>query len=816
MFQNYLTAALRNFTRNRLYAAINIGGLALGFAAVTLIGLFVRSELQYDTWLPDHDRIYKVEFTETEPGREPFTSAQTSALLAAAMVKDYAGIEEAVRLKSLPVTVQQDDQKFREHIHLVDPNFFSVFDIPVLQGNRDAVLSTGTGIAISERIAKKYYGTVSPLGKTLAFDGAVDLVVTAVFQNLPVNSHFDMDFIAKLDRNLPLSANNAAESWGSGYLHTYIKVKPGFDLSPFTNDQRAFAERNISLNWTKLPPADLHHYNVIPIADIHLYSDKIDHEKPVSDINTVITFAIIAAMILALAAINFTNLSTAQALKRAREIGLRKVLGANRLQLMGQFLGEAVLTAFVAMMLGLATAELVLPVYNNFLDQTLSLDLLGDPAFALSVLAIVFLTGLAGGLYPALVLSNFRPVTTLRSSQAGSAGDPWFRNALVILQFSVSIALMAATSIVYLQTSFIQNTDLGFDPSGKVTIAMQDDRAGPVAGALKERLRRIPGVKTVSATSADLPMSHMGLAVVIPPLGSVDQSFSLSVNWSDPSFFDALGQKPLAGRLFSADRQVDFRTVPEDESLPITRGVVLNEAALKALGFDVAAAAIGQALTLPGNGRETIATVIGVVPDAHLDSLYAAIQPMVFFVSNAPLEYMLLDTEQGNRAGTMSEIEQVWQDMLPGVAMSPSYLEDAYAALYRDAERQGNLFAIFATFAVFVASLGLYGLSAHMAERRTKEIGIRKVVGAHVSDIVALLTWQLSKLVIVAAPVGIIASIWAMQGWLTGFAYRVSLFDNAWVFAVAAVSALIIAWLTVASQAFRVARTNPIKALKHE
>jgi putative ABC transport system permease protein len=815
MFANYLAVALRRLARNRLGAAINIGGLAVGFAAVTLIGLFVLHELSYDRWLPDVDSLYKVEFTETEPGHGPLASAMTPAPLAAALLKDYGDISVATRLKAKNYTVRQGNRQFTEEIYFVDPNFFDVFDLPVVAGSREAVLANGSNVAISERMARKYFGDDVPVGQVITLAGQTDKVVAAVLRDIPRNSHFDIDILTRVSAEAG-ELLSFRDSWGSDQVHTYLKVAPGFDAAATERDGRAFAARNISLDWTNLPPADLHHYNFIPVADIHLYSDKDNHEATVGDITTVVTFALVAVLVLALATINFMNLSTAQALRSAREVGIRKVLGASRAQIVNQFLGEAVLTTFFALLLGMTLVEIFLPVFSSFLGKEISLSMLASVPAAIGIVCLVIVTGVCGGMYPALVVSALKPATILRDSKSPGGGRAGLRNLLVVLQFSVSIALIAATGVIYRQTDYVRSVDLGFEPAGKILIPVWEETVRPATEALKNSLAKLPGVQAVGTTSAQLPNAPHGLGVFVAPGDSRDEAKSITQLAGDPGFYRLMEMTPLAGRLFDAGRSSDFLSMPSGTEEAATRGVVLNESAVTLLGFDSAELAIGQKLSMPAARQPTVATIVGVVPDMHLGSLRKAIEPMAFFVADAGLPYLVLDIEVAARSTTMREIEAVWASLVPGAVLSTTFLEDAYAALYLEAERQTVIFTVFAAFAVFVACLGLYGLAAFTAQYRTKEIGIRKVVGARVVDIVLLLTWQFSRLVLVAAPAGLVISAFGMQEWLTGFAYRISLFANSWIFAAAALAAFAIAWLTLGIHAARVARTNPIQALRHE
>lgn len=813
MMTSYLTVAIRRLARNRMTTLINIGGLSIGFAAVVTIGLYVAYEFSYNRWLANIDRLYKVEFSETEPGHAPISSAMTPAPLAAALAKDYAGIEVTTRLKTKSFTVRQGSRQFTEEIYFTDPGFFDVFDLETIEGNRSAVLADESSVAISESMALKYFGGNSPVGEVLTFGAGFDKTVVAVLADTPANSHLKVGFLTRVSADAS-GLLTFRQSWGSDQVHTYFKTRPGYDPSIIETEARAFAERNISLTWTNLPPADVHKYNVLPVADIHLYSDQTNHESKVGDITIVLTFAAVAMLVLVLAVINFANLSTAHALKCVREVSMRKVLGASRGQVARQFLGEAIMMTLFALIVGLTIVEVSLPVFGSFLGKELSLAPLASPATMAGLLGLALVAGVSGGFYPAVVLSALRPSRVLRSNRSGFDGAPILRSTFVVLQFAVSIALIAATSIIYRQTDYVRNADLGFDPSGKLLLPVWEQTVRPSAAALREGLRRVPGVKGVASTTAPLPGAPHGLGVFIPDGSSRDESKSITMITVDASFFPLLDLAPLSGRLFEEGRSTDFAL--GEENFTATRGVVINRSAANLLGYRNASAVIGQDLTMPTSRGDAALRVIGVVPDTHFGSLHTSVQPAVFFASHSPLFYLVVDLEQGARAATMQEIESLWQELVPGAPLSAIDLGDAYATLYRDAERQAVVFTAFSVFAVFVACLGLYGLSAFTAQNRTKEIGVRKVVGASETDIIMLLTWQFSKLVLIAVPFGVAASMIGMHEWLNGFAYRISLFGNAWVFLIAAMLAFAIAWVTIGSQAARVARLSPIKALRYE
>lgn len=815
MVRNYVTVALRRLYRNQATSLINLGGLAVGFAAVILIGLFVLHETSYNRWLPGAGQIYKAEFTETEPGHEPLASAMTPAPLAAALVKDYTDIALTTRLKTKIYTVRRGPDQFKENVYFVDPNFFDVFDLPVADGNRDAVLAGMDAIAISERLALKYFGTMNPIGQVLNIGGKSDKRIVAILRDTPQNSHMMIDMLTRVaDGKAGLLSFR--DNWGSDQVHTYLKVKAGFDPVAIENDNRAFVERNITLTWTDLPPADLHRYNYMPIRDLYLYSDKDNHETAIGNIDTVVTFSLVACLVLLLAMINFSNLSTAQALRCAREVGLRKVHGASRKQIVVQFIGEAVALTLFAFVIAMATVEIVLPTFSVFIGKEIGMASVVTFSHMAVFFSLVLLTGILAGIYPAIIVSGYKPAAILTANNSGYEGPLWFRNSLVIVQFAISIALIAATAIIYRQTDYVRSLDLGFDPAGMLSVSVWEKEAKAGLPAFKAGLENMYGVHAVAAVSTALPGAPHGLGVFMREGSSRDTAKSITQIWSDANFFTAMGLRPLVGRVFEENRQVDYRSVPDDERLPVTRGAVLNLAAASMLGFTNAEQALGQKLIVPTEKRPTEINIIGVVPDINMGSLHKKVQPTVFFVSDGALPYLLIKVSPEMQAALLPEMETLWQNHISGAVLSVTPLESAYDALYLQTDREAVIFMLFAAFAILVACLGLYGLAAYTAQRKTKEIGIRKVVGATVVDIVALLTWRFSKLVLIAAPIGVIGAAYGMQEWLGNFAYRISLVGNMWVFLLAASVAFVIAWLTVGGNAAKVARSNPIMALRNE
>ncbi len=815
MFKNYITTAWRNLSRNKLYTFINIGGLAFGLAAVILIGLFVQDELNYDKWIPEAERIYKLETTFNIPGREPLGMAMTQGAAAPALANHFPGIEEAVRIMAdNGITVKRDDQSFTENVFYVDDNFFRVFDLPMVAGNREEVLSKNTAVIISEDMAKKYFGGNDALGKTLIIGDDITYDVVGIFQNIPENTHFDIDFVALLDPGRVL------ESWVYvNNIHTYIKLRPGVTEADIEAGLPDFVAQN-AVTPQPIPGLEdltkVIEFNLIAVPDIHLHADKQGNLKPTGDYQMTMIFAGIAGLVLVIGAINFMNLATAQAMKRAREVSVRKVMGASRGQLIGQFLGEAFLTTLIALGLAAGLAELALPFYNEFLDKQLTMDYFSDPALSLGMLTIAALVALLGGAYPAFFLSNFRPLTVLRANQSSQSGAPWLRNALVVLQFAISIGLIAVTAVIYGQTIYARSFDAGFDKDHKLTVIAAGPGMGELRRTLVTEFTNLPGVAGVTTATDTLPRGSLNVGPITIPGVNAGEPLMIERMTVATNFFQLYGVQPLAGRLFSEDFRSDYENLPENESQVSTRGMIVNERFLKKAGYATSEDAIGKVVSTQNNTRTVMVTIVGVVPDLYTRSVRDPLAAMTFFVNEDPMFAMTLDIRSADLPATLAAIDRVWANVVPEQPIQRSFVDEGFDALYVAEEERARMFAGFSLFAVLVACLGLYGLAAFTAERRTMEIGVRKVMGAGVFDIVKLLNWQFLKPVLVASVIGNAAVLPMMADWLSGFRYRIDLVENAYLFVVAAAIALMIAWATVAGHAYRAARTNPIKGLRYE
>jgi putative ABC transport system permease protein len=815
MFQNYLTIAYRNIINHRLYSIINIGGLAIGLAACMLILIFIQDELSYDKWIPNAERIYKFETTQSPPNRKSTASAGTPGMLAQSLVKDFGDIEQAIRIRHAAMPVRLGDKLFREVIAITDANFFNIFDYPIVAGLREEALQNNSSVLISEKMATKYFGNQDPLGQILNIDNEVDYKVVGVLKDLPENSNMSIDFLVWFDPARYVDKNWFTTCWFCPNVNTYIKLAPSADIEKLKADLPDFAQRNVIDNGATLDERvwDTWQYYPRPLLDVHLYSRMGGHLKPSGDIMAVITFSAVAVLILIIAGINFMNLATARSMQRAREVSLRKVMGATKGQLIKQFLGEAIFTALSGLVLAIILTKLSLPFFNEFLQKELVMDLFGNPVQGFSIIGFTLFVGILGGTYPAFFISSFRPSTVLRSNKSSQDGSGWLRNALMVLQFAISIVLIVATSIIYAQTLFARNMDMGFTTENRLTLKVSHPDAKKVALSLKQELLNLPGI-TDAAMSNDSFPKGMGQSFDVKT-EEMEGTVLINGMVAGPNFFQLYDVAPLAGRLFSEDRLADSYTHAEDDNGQNIANAIVNESFLNKTGMGTPEEAIGKVfVNHPGEPWSTVFTIVGVIPDLHDRSIYSTIPPLVYYDEVTSYRVMTLTLSSNNRPETLAQIETKWREMVPTVPISRQFVDEAFDNFYNGVEQRAQMFAAFSIFAIFVSCLGLYGLASFAAERRTKEIGLRKVLGAKVSDIISLMVWQFSKPVlwanIIAWPV-----VWYfMSSWLDGFAYRVELTPLPFIFAGG--FALIIAWGTVAFHSWRVARTNPITALRYE
>lgn len=838
MWQNYLTVGFRALAKSRAYAAINIIGLALGLAACVLILLYVSYETSYDGWMDGAENAYQLQtfYKATEQGGEEMRLQMSGIVAGRALRKDFPSqVEDVVWVRGFSPIVIQDGQAGEiEDLRMVDGDLFRVFRVPFVRGSRERALPDTHSIALSESEAKRRFGDADPIGKTLTIvdnAGNVDYRVTGVFRDFPDNSHFKADAVARFDLGVQFADRQSAlTSWNNQQGWNYVRLRSPADAALIHAQMPAWEKRNIpdeNTGGQRTNAGDVQDYRLLNVRDVHLGEAQDASVTPGNDRFTVTTFAVIAFLVLGMACVNFTNLATARASQRAREVALRKVLGASRRQLVAQFLGESVLVATLAMLVALAAVELLLPAFNAFLDADIRLDYFGAGGVLLPLLLLVLVVGLAGGLYPAFHLARFEPAKILKAnkSAADAQGSGRLRNVLVVGQFAVSIALIICTAVIYAQTVYARTADAGYRRDGLLQVGNLGYRG--VDGRddqLVEQIRRLPGVRAAARTQIGIDPGNNSVTRIYLPDSA--QSVDIGDYSVEADFFRTMGMKIVAGRDFSEAQGRDDVTTPppsdpgrEDALRALAQrgaNVILTEEAARRLGYRSPQAAVGQNLRadlLPAEYGLMPVTVVGVVADARFRSIRDPLQPIVYTMRRNGFSDIMVRFDGDPRA-VRSAVEGVWKRNVPQVPFAGRFADDIVAEQYRQEAARGRLFAAFAVLAVVIGCLGLFGLAAFTADRRTKEIGIRKVLGARTRDIVRLLVWQFSRPVLVANLIAWPIAWWLMRDWLNGFDDRIGLGPAP--FLTAGLLALLIAVVTVGGHAWRVARTSPVKALRYE
>ncbi len=830
MFQNYIQVAFRNILANKLYSAINIIGLAIGLTACVLIMLFVRDELSFDRFWAKSDAIYRLHTTFNVPGRQPFITSSAQGPARQALLNYFPQeIEQATRFAQFQPVVEYQDKVFYERVHWADREAVEIFDLTVVEGDIQAAMQDNSSIAINQSFAHKYFGDRPALGEVVSmttFDLVRDYKVAAIFEDLPHNTVLDFQALTVIDESDFTSQPAVFTEWFSLNNWLFFTLRDGASITTIDSQLPAFADASIIVPGAfqeGTTASDFVTYSTMKLQDLQLNAPGGREMKPTGDTQTVTIFSAIAALVLLIACINFTNLATAKSTQRAREVALRKVLGARRQQLVQQFIGESVVVALLALFLAVVLVELLLPSYGAFLGRDLSFDYSGG--FGLGLLAgLVLVVGIVGGLYPAVLLSGFRPARVLKANRsAESAGSIRLRAGLVILQFTISIALIIATGVVFGQMVFAAKRYPGFNKDNLIVVR-NVSRQGVVEKqvALKEEILRLPGV--VSAAYADdvpATSNESNSSVTIPGnpgLGDI----LIGRQIVDHDYFSTYEIPLITGRDYdrdySGDGIPDFEGARPGEVLQGT--LVVNQAALPRLGFASAKDAVGKRVQIqtgsPGSEPAFAQLeIIGVAANAHFRSLRSVVRPEMYYLLEGNFRNLTI-RYTGNPAELVEQIESVWREHAPNVPFTFSFAEQDMARLYAQEHSLATMLGTFASLAILVACMGLYGLAAFTAERRTREIGIRKVMGARVMDIVRLLVWQFSKPVLLANLIAWPLAAWGMLNWLQAFPYRL----DEWVLVplclIAGLIALAIAWFTVGGNAAKVARANPIKALRYE
>lgn len=828
MFRNYLIIALRNLVRHKLYSAINIAGLAVGLACVLFIILFARDELSYDKWVPGSANLYRVELTINPPGRPPLDMAVIPFPMPAAMHDEIPEVTGLTRLWSEAMTLTIGDKQFPDSVLVVDPNFFQIIKLPLIIGDPAKVFSQPESVVLSQTAARRFFGNADPIGRTITDargrceeadiacrDGTVPLTVTGVMRDLPHNTQLMGDVFIP---NTSVADYNwdQQRSWLNQNGWGYVTLAPGTDprtvvskMAPILD--RVLGEALRQLGIKNLMGSQAYIPHLTPFSAVHLTADHWSFNlMPPGSWTTLYGVIAIGVLILLVACFNFMNLATARAMLRAREIALRKTLGAVRRQLILQFLGESVLMSVLALAIALALVEVLLPAFDNFLGTPLDFNYVSDWPVLLLILAVALAAGVLSGSYPALVLSAFRPAAVLRTNSSGQAGSGRLRAILVVLQFAVSIGLGIAASVVFSQIRFARNIDLGFQRDNILIIGGAGRVFADGKSSFVQALRNDPGILDLAL--ADRAPFDSGQSLDSVRLPGKPDVILLNKTIASPEFPALYGMRLVAGRVLSANRaqdEIHAAFSPAGDPANTGHNILINETAAARLGF-TPQQAIGK--TVLFNNYPVI--IVGVLADSKFSGARDPVKASDFVYDPTQLVNIAVRLRPDSIPQTLRFIDKSWHRFAPIASVNRHFLDDRFARLYVDEQRQGQLFGMFVGIAIFIACLGLFGLAAFTAGRRTKEIGVRKVFGARTRDVVLLLLGQFSIPVLIANLIAWPLAGYYLHGWLQGFAYRIAL--SPLYFLGAAAVALIVAWATVLAHAMRVARATPIGALRYE
>jgi predicted permease len=790
MIKNYLKIAIRNIIRHKAFATINIAGLAIGMACSIFILLWVTNELSYDRFHQSATKIYRITADAGD-----FSAAVNCAGMPPELKAKIPVVKNYVRLSHPSTNVlETGTRKFEEKkIFYADSTFLQVFSFPLIKGNRETALVRPDAVLITESMAKKYFGQEDAIGKTLKKDNGNNITVTGVLANIPPNSHLQFDFILPMSSIAQSDNDLRTNTWTNFNFYSYILLDKNFKSTPaavkgLDNQINKIFKEHVKEGQLKVD------FNLQPLTSIHLHSNYQVDLPGHGNVQYVNIFFVVALFILAIACINFMNLATARSARRAKEVGLRKVVGADRKQLIGQFLGESLLISFLALIIAVALVWLLLPAFNDVTGKKLAIHLL-DGKMIVTLAGIALLTGIISGSYPALFLSGFRPIQVLKGNLRSMGGNLIFRNGLVVLQFVVSIVLLAGTAIVYKQLTYIKNINLGFDKSNLLYLPMTGEMWNKQQ-ALKAELKQNP--LTANFTIAnDIPTNLTSGTVDVRWEGKDPNSqIVFPTLFVDENFFDVYQMKLVSGRAFSPEFKSD------------TTNFILNEKAVQVMGMKVSEA-VGKQLGL----WDMKGTIIGVVKDFNYKPIQNPIEPMVIGL-NRWGGVAVVRTQPGKTEATIKALHEISTELNPGYPFSYGFLDQDLSNLYKGEQRMGRLFNVFAVIAIFISCLGLYGLSAFMAEQRTKEIGVRKVLGSSVLSVVFLLSKKFTALILIAVIIAVPVAWFAIDSWLKSFAYRV---NADWIiFLAASLAALVIAWITVSYESIKAAIANPIKSLRTE
>jgi putative ABC transport system permease protein len=786
MLKSYMKTSWRSLLRYKVYSTINLFGLAIGIACSLLIFLWIQDELSYDRFHENSDRIYRV-VTESQSDGNVNRIAITPAPLASALTEDFPGIVKAVTLDNNVFFIRYQNRRFNERVFFSDPEFFDIFTLPLIKGDSKTALKEPYTIVISESASNKYFGEDDPLGKILTFDKEWTFKITGVFKDIPENSHLRFDFLA----SIMSYKSRYMDQWGVSNFHTYVLTSEEFSPERFQDLIPDFVE--------KYRGSEVRHvyklqYLLQPITSIHLHSHLKGEVRPNGNMNNIFIFSAIALFILLIACFNYINLSTARYTTRVKEVGIRKVVGAHRLHIIKQFLGESTYITFIALIIAVITAHLLLPIFNSLAGKELGINYIENHELWIFMILIILGISAASGSYPALLFSVFRPANVLKGTECVRMKGHFLRKTLIVVQFAISIIFIVGTLTIHNQLNYVRNKKLGFNKEHVVNIPLYDEDALNKIEIIKNEFLQNSNILSVSASG-------------YRPGGVVyNQSYwyegasedkNLMIQWIavDHDFLNTYEIELVTGRNFS-------KQFPSD----IEQAYILNESAVKEIGWE---SPLGKQFEINKKG-----TVIGVIKDFHFESLHQKLEPMALCVYPGAFECLAVRIRPGNIPNVLNFMQNKWQNLVPNQVFQFSFLDEDYDNLYRAETRLSKIFSYITFFTIVIACLGLFGLTALITELRTKEIAVRKVLGASITGIVAMLSREFLKLVLAANIIAWPVAWYAVNKWLGNFSYRINL--GIWIFFLSGILVLVIAFAAVIYQSVKAAAANPIDLIRYE
>lgn len=807
MLKNYIKIAFRNIRNQKSYAFINIFGLAIGMAATILILLFVQDELSYDRYHENSDRIYRVSREwVNEVGETSLHLGHCAPPFGPLLQNDYEGIiDEAARIGSAygPLIVHEDVRIEENRFYIADANVFKVFSWDLVHGDPETALVEPGAVVITESTAIKYFDKTDVVGEELEFNNfgmTFPLKITGVTKDVPLNSHFKWDFLgsfATLEQ--AFGRDNMMQNWGSNNYATYVLLNESSKPADLQSKFPEFFDKHMEPHQGRMP-SERNRLHLMPVTDIHLHSHLDSEVEANSDIAYVYVYTIIALFILIIACINFMNLATARSAKRAKEVGLRKVMGAYRSGLIKQFIMESVIFAVLGLLVASFLVYIVLPYFNDFIGKQLTIDIFSNQFVVLLMLGCVLFVGLVAGSYPAFFLSKFQAASILKGGHKSTGKKFNLRSALVVVQFFISIALIISVGIVQDQLEFMRTKNLGFNADNVMVLPSSNEIYNQFE-SLKQQFTEQPGIKSVTLASRVPSGRLLDSQGASAEVGEEMKDLNLRIAdiHVDHDYLNSLEIEFAAGRNFDVNRASDS-----------TEAFILNEAAIRGIGYSSAEEAIGKRFEY----GQRKGHIIGVVKDFHFESLHQSIAPIVFVVTTGRARAVVIRYDQSRKDEVESYLKEQWTYLRPGFPFDYYEVENRFSDQYESEDRLADVVTWFSGLAVLIAALGLFGLASFIAERRIKEIGIRKVMGATILQILVLLTKGFTILVLIALVIAIPLAYFGMERWLENFAYQGTI--QVWPFITAGLFAIGIAWITVTFQTLRAARSNPVDSLRYE